>query len=56
MKLTRILPRPLAIEWQRYDLSRSESILEYHKEMTKIFQYAVDEGRTEMNRLKKVKN
>ncbi len=56
MKLTRILPRPLAIEWQKYDLSRSESILESHKAMVEIFQQVVDEGRSEMNRLKKVKN
>ncbi len=52
MKLTRILPKVLAIEWQRYDLSRTDSELEYHKEMADILQKCSEEGHAEMRRLK----
>ena len=52
MKLTRILPKVLAIEWQRYDLAHVEGELEYHKEMADILQKCSEEGRAEMRRLK----
>ena len=51
MKLTRILPRKLAIEWQRYDLSRTDSNLEYHKAMARVLEEMSAEGHTELNRL-----
>ena len=51
MKLTRILPRKLAVEWQRYDLTRTDGELEYHKGMAKYLQERSDEGHTELNRL-----
>jgi len=51
MKLTRILPRKLAVEWQRYDLTRTDGKLEYHKGMAKYLQERSDEGHTELNRL-----
>ncbi len=52
MKLTKILPKVLAIEWQRYDLSRTDSELEYHKEMASYLQERSEEGHAEMRRLK----
>ena len=52
MKLTRILPKVLAIEWQRYDLAHVDSELEYHKAMAEYLQKRSDEGHAEMRRLK----
>ncbi len=52
MKLTRILPKVLAIEWQRYDLSRTDGELEYHKEMASYLQERSEEGHAELERLK----
>jgi len=52
MKLTRILPKVLAVEWQRYDLSRTDSELEYHKQMANYLQERSEEGHAEMRRLK----
>ena len=52
MKLTRILPRVLAIEWQRYDLAHVDSKLEYHKAMASCLQKLSEEGHAEMRRLK----
>ncbi len=52
MKLTRILPKVLAIEWQRYDLSHVDGDLEYHKEMASYLQERSEEGHAEMRRLK----
>ena len=52
MKITRILPKPLAIEWQRYDLNHTDSELEYHKAMAEVLQERSEEGHAEMRRLK----
>ena len=52
MKLTRILPKVLAIEWQRYDLAHVEGELEYHKEMASYLQERSEDGHAEMRRLK----
>ena len=52
MKLTRILPRILAIEWQKYDLAHVDSELEYHKLMAKGLQKISEEGHKELERLK----
>jgi len=56
MKLTRILPRILAIEWQRYDLNHVDSELEFHKAMAKGLQKMSDEGHEELDRLQGGKN
>jgi len=53
MKLTRIIPKVLAIEWQRYDLAHVDGELEYHKGMAKFLQERSDEGHTELKRLKR---
>jgi hypothetical protein len=52
LKLTRILPKPLAIEWQRYDLAHVDGDLEYHKEMAEFLEQRSKEGHAEMRRLK----
>ena len=52
MKLTRILPRVLAIEWQKYDLAHIDSKLEFHKAMAEGLQKCSEEGHAEMRRLK----
>ena len=31
MKITRILPKPLAIAWQEYDINKLETHYEYHQ-------------------------
>jgi len=51
MKLTRILPKILAIEWQRYDLAHVDDELEYHKVMAKYLQQRSDEGHEELEHL-----
>ncbi len=56
MKLTRILPKILAIEWQRYDLAQVDDELEYHKVMAKYLQKRSNEGHEELVRLKGGKN
>ncbi len=56
MKLTRILPKILAIEWQRYDLNHVDSELEFHKAMAKYLQERSDEGHDELERLRGGKN
>ena len=53
MKLTRILPKVLAKEWQRYDLARVDCELEYHKEMASYLQKRSEEGHAELERLKR---
>jgi len=52
LKLTRILPKPLAIEWQRYDLAHVDTDLEYHKAMAAVLEQRSEEGHAEMRRLK----
>jgi len=41
MKLTRILPRILAVEWQRYDLNHVDSELEFHKSIDNLIKKAL---------------
>jgi len=53
MKLTRILPKFLAKSYQQEDLRRAEIQLQYHKEMSKILEDRVLEGKQELERLKK---
>ena len=51
MKLTRILPKVLAKEWQRYDLAHVDCDLEYHKEMAIYLQKRSEEGHAELEYL-----
>ena len=51
MKITRILPKSLAIAYQEYDLNKAESYLEYHEAMARVFREHVEDGRVELRRL-----
>jgi len=51
MKLTRILPRRLAISWQEYDLRRTDGYLEYYEQLTRAYRQASEEGHAELQRL-----
>ncbi len=51
MKLTRILPRKLAISWQEYDLNRTDGLLEYYEQLARIYKHASEEGHAELERL-----
>jgi len=52
MKLTRILPKRLAISWQEYDLNRTDGYREYYEDLSKIYRQASEEGHAELERLK----
>ena len=54
MKITRILPKPLALVYQEWDLNKAEAHLEYHEAMAHVFRELVDEGRAELRRLEGV--
>jgi len=53
MKITKILPKFLAKEYQKEDLRRTEIQLQYHKEMVRNLEYRVADGQEELERLKK---
>ena len=52
MKITKFLPKSLAIAYQEWDLSKAESSLEYHEAMAHVLREHVEEGREELQRLK----
>jgi len=52
MKITRILPRRLAISWQEYDLNKVTTLLEYHIAMVQVLEQLKEEGSQELGRLK----
>ena len=52
MKVTKLLPRKLAIGWQEYDLARTDGKLEYYKAMVQVLEEMSDEGHAELRRLK----
>jgi len=52
MKITRILPKPLAKVYQEWDLNKAEAYLAYHEAMARVLRERVDEGRAELERLK----
>ena len=56
MKITRILPKPLAIGFQEYDLNKAEGYLKYHSAMVQVFEERVVEGRIELERLRRNNN
>jgi len=51
MKITKILPKPLAIVFQEWDLNKSEAALQYHEAMVRVLRDRVEEGRDELRRL-----
>ena len=52
MKITRILPKSLAIGFQEYDLRKVDSLLEYHRGMVQVLAERSREGHEELRRLK----
>jgi len=52
MKLTRILPKPLAIFYQEYDLNKVDGYLEYYRRMVQVLEERSREGHEELQRLK----
>ena len=56
MKITRILPKLLAIGFQECDLNKVEGYLKYHSEMVRVFEERVVQGRTELERLRRNNN
>jgi len=52
LKITKILPRKLALEWQKYDLNVTDNKLEYYKAMAEVLQTISDEGHEELRRLR----
>ena len=53
MKLTRILPKFLAKSYQEEDLRRVEISLQYHKAMVQGLEERVQEGKAELERLRR---
>ena len=52
MKITRILPKPLAKYYQEYDLNKVDGYLEYYKGMVRVLEERSREGHEELQRLK----
>jgi len=52
MKITKILPKPLAIYYQEYDLNRTDGELEYYKAMVRVLEERSQEGHVELRKLK----
>jgi len=53
MKITRILPKKLAISWQDYDLNKVRSKLEYYRTLVRMYEELEAEGTDELRRLQK---
>lgn len=51
MKITKFLPRPLAIAYQEHDLRRVDGFLEYYKSMVRLYEQLSLEGHDELRRL-----
>jgi len=52
MKITRILPKPLAIAWQEYDIRNLETHYEYHRRIADNCQARLYAARHELERLR----
>ncbi len=52
MKITKILPKPLAIYYQEYDLNRTNGELEYYQTMVRVLEERSQQGHEELLRLK----
>ncbi len=53
LKITKILPKPLAIYYQEYDLNRTDSQLEYYRAMAQVLEERSIQGHEELHRLKR---
>ena len=52
MKITKILPKPLAIAYQEHDLNRTDGQLEYYQGMVRFLEQRSQEGHEELHLLK----
>ncbi len=52
MKITKILPKPLAIAYQEHDLNRTDGQLEYYQGMVRFLEQRSQEGHEELRLLK----
>ena len=52
MKITRILPKPLAIAWQEYDINKLETHYEYHQMIADNCKARLYAARHELERLR----
>jgi len=52
MKITRILPKSLAIMYQEHDMRRADRELAYHIVMVRMLKELSEEGHSELRRLK----
>jgi len=52
MKITRILPKPLAIAWQEYDINKLETLNEYHQTIADNCEARLNQARDELERLR----
>ena len=52
MKITRILPKPIGIAWQEYDIRQLETHYEYHRRLADNCQARLNEARHELERLR----
>ncbi len=52
LKITRILPKPLAIYYQEYDLNKVDGLLGYYRGMIRVLEERSQEGHLELERLK----
>jgi len=53
MKITKILPKPLAITYQEHDLNRTDGQLEYYQAMVRFLEERSQEGHEELERLRR---
>ena len=51
MKITRILPRSLAISFQEHNISKNETELEYYRNRVFTLEQLIREGYDELTRL-----
>ncbi len=51
MQITRILPKPLAIFYQEYDLNKVDGLLGYYRGMIRVLEERSQEGHLELERL-----
>jgi hypothetical protein len=52
MKLTRILPKSLAIAWQEYDIDKMETHYQYHQQIADNLKVRLYDAKNELERLK----
>ncbi len=51
MKITRILPKQLAVAWQKYDLNKIDGLIEYHRAWLSVLEQRSEQGHQELERL-----